>query len=112
MCEPDREVRGFQTVLISLGARLGLPGFIDEKGDPLYKDYADYMVRHERRPGVGPLAGWRGENGDKKGRGSPNPEQLKRYIENGGFWTEEIPDSARYFKPWNAEYQDWVYFLY
>jgi sulfite dehydrogenase (quinone) subunit SoeA len=106
--EPDREVRGFQTVLISLGARLGLPGFVDGKGDPLYKDYADYIVRHERRPGVGPLAGWRGEQGSQSGRGSPNPNQLKRYIENGGFWTEEIAESARYFKPWNADYQNWA----
>ena len=26
--EPDRDVRGFQSVLIDLGARLGLPGFV------------------------------------------------------------------------------------
>ena len=30
--EPDRDVRPFQAVLIDLGARLGLPGFVDEDG--------------------------------------------------------------------------------
>ena len=32
--EPDRDVRPFQDVLIDLGARLGLPGFIKELGPP------------------------------------------------------------------------------
>src|SRR5690606_30796459 len=61
--EPDRDVRAFQSVLIDLGARLSLPGFVDEDGSAKYKDYADYIVNHERTPGVGPLAGWRGEDG-------------------------------------------------
>ena len=30
--EPDRDVRPFQSVLIDLGARLGLPGFVDDDG--------------------------------------------------------------------------------
>ena len=30
--EPDREVRGFQSVLVELGNRLQLPGFVDEEG--------------------------------------------------------------------------------
>ena len=105
--EPDRDVRGFQSVLIDLGGRLGLPGFVDADGVPAYRDYADYMVRHERRPGVGPLAGWRGDGSDV-GRGPVNPDQLRRYIDNGGFWTGEIPDEARFFKPFNKAYQDWA----
>jgi anaerobic selenocysteine-containing dehydrogenase len=103
-----RDVRGFQSVLIDLGARLGLPGFVTEDGGPAYADYADYMVNHQRRPGVGPLAGWRGAEGDKAGRGEPNPDQLARYIENGGFWTAGIPEEARFFKPFNRAYQDWA----
>ena len=75
--EPDRDVRGFQTVLLDLGARLKLPGFVDSRGKALYKDYADYIVRHERRPGIGPLAGFRGPNGDRTGRGAANPDQLQ-----------------------------------
>ncbi|KAB7615369.1 molybdopterin-dependent oxidoreductase [Amylibacter sp. SFDW26] len=106
--EPDRDVRGFQTVVIQLGAKLGLPGFVDENGDALYKDYADYMVNHQRRPGVGPLAGWRGKDGSGSGRGEPNPEQLDKYIENGGFYMDHIPEDAMFFKPWNKAYQDWA----
>ncbi|SFM02314.1 molybdopterin oxidoreductase family protein [Shimia aestuarii] len=106
--EPDRDVRGFQSVLIELGARIGLPGFLNEDGSPKWKDYADYIVTHERRPGIGPLAGWRGEDGDQAGRGSVNPDQLDRYIENGGFFVEHIPDNAQYMKPWNMDYQDWA----
>ena len=106
--EPDRDVRGFQSVMIDLGARLGLPGFVNDDGSAKYSDYADYMVNHERKPGIGPLSGWRGENADEKGRGAPNPDQLKRYIENGGFWVEHIPEEAQFFKHANAAYQDWA----
>jgi anaerobic selenocysteine-containing dehydrogenase len=80
---------------------------VDEAGRAKYKDYADYIVNHERRPGVGPLSGWRG-NGEAHGRGAPNPAQLDRYIENGGFCVSHIPESARFFKAFNADYQDWA----
>ena len=40
-------------------------------GTPTYRDYADYMVRHQRRPGVGPLAGWRGEDGAPRAAAPP-----------------------------------------
>ena len=106
--EPDRDVRGFQSVLLDLGHRLALPGFAAEDRSPAYADYADYMVRHERKPGVGPLAGWRGEDGNATGRGAPNPEQIDRYIENGGFFALEIPHEAQYFKHANAHWQDWA----
>jgi len=103
-----RDVRGFQSVLIDLGVRLGLPGLVNEDGSARYRDYADYIVRHERAPGVGLLAGWRGEHGDSHGKGAPNPDQLQRYIDNGGFWREEIPESARYFKMANRDYLQWA----
>ncbi len=106
--EPDRDVRGFQTALIQLGAKLGLPGMVNEDGTAKYADYADYIQNHERRPGVGPLAGWRGTDGDKSGRGEPNPNQLEKYIENGGFWIGHIPEEAQFYKPWNKAYQDWA----
>lgn len=105
--EPDRDVRGFQSVLVDLGARLGLPGFVNEDGSARYADYADYIVNHERRPGIGPLAGFRG-NGEQAGRGEVNPAQLDRYIENGSFFVEHIPEEAAFYKPWNAAYQDWA----
>jgi anaerobic selenocysteine-containing dehydrogenase len=106
--EPDRDVRGFQSVLLDLGARLGLPGFVTDDGKPAYSDYADYIVNHQRKPGIGPLAGWRGEDGKSEGRGEVNPDQLKRYIENGGFWTGHIPEEGHYFKMANKAYQDWA----
>ena len=105
--EPDRNVRGFQSVLLDLGARLGLPGFVTEDGAPKYKDYADYIVNHQRRPGVGPLAGFRGD-GTQFGRGEPNPDQMQRYIDNGGFAIEHVPHEGLYYKPWNRAYQDWA----
>ncbi|GAA6166017.1 molybdopterin oxidoreductase family protein [Pelagimonas sp. KU-00592-HH] len=106
--EPDRNVKGFQSALCDLGARLGLPGWVNEDGSQKYADYADYITTHERRPGVGPLAGWRDEDGSGEGRGAPNPDQLDKYIENGGFWMGHVPDEALYYKPWNAAYQDWA----
>ncbi|MEL6168420.1 MAG: molybdopterin-dependent oxidoreductase, partial [Pseudomonadota bacterium] len=115
--KPDRDVRGFQSVLCDLGHRLALPGFIDADGAPTYADYAEYIVRHQRKPGIGPLAGWRlpsddaargREGGPSGGRGAPNPEQLDRYIEAGGFWIAPIPDEAQFMKPWNQAYQNWA----
>ncbi|WP_370229475.1 molybdopterin oxidoreductase family protein [Cognatishimia sp.] len=106
--EPDRDVRGFQSVLIELGARIGLPAFVKEDGSPKWKDYADYIVNHERKPGIGPLSGWRGEEGDKTGRGDVNPDQMDAYIENGGFHVHHVPSEAAYYKPWNNAYQDWA----
>ncbi len=104
---PDRDVRPFQSVLLDLGARLGLPGMVTEDGSPKFRDYADYITNHERRPGIGPLAGFRGD-GTGKGRGAPNPDQIAAYIENGGFWIDPIPENAQFFKPWNAAYQEWA----
>src|SRR3546814_3674791 len=77
-------------------------------GSAKYHDYADYIVRHERAPGVGLLAGWRGGEGDEHGKGAPNPGQLDAYIANNGFWREEIPEHARYFKMANRGYLEWA----
>jgi anaerobic selenocysteine-containing dehydrogenase len=104
--QPDRDVRGFQEVLIELGARLGLPAFVKEDGSPRWKDYPDYIINHQRMPGVGPLAGFRGEDGSKKGVGEPNKDQLQRYIENGCFWKHELPPEQLYFKQANRAYLD------
>jgi len=102
---PDRDVRGFQTVLIDLGSRLGLPGFVGEDGAPIYRDYADYIVNHLRKPGIGPLAGFRGKDGKDAGRGEVNPDQLDRYIANGSFWSREPPPETRFLKFANRAYQ-------
>ena len=105
--EPDRDVRGFQSVLLDLGARLNLPGMVNEDGTPKYKDYGDYIINHERKPGIGPLAGFRG-NGKKMGRGEPNPGQINSYKSNGAFWHKDLPEEARYFKMSNMAYQNFA----
>jgi anaerobic selenocysteine-containing dehydrogenase len=102
---PDRDVRPFQDVLIELGGRLGLPGFAKDDGTPVYPGgYPDYIVNHERAPGIGPLAGWRGANGGEQGRGDPNKNQLDRYIDNGGFWSMSFTPSQQWLKHANRDY--------
>jgi anaerobic selenocysteine-containing dehydrogenase len=102
--KPDRDVRPFQDVLIDLAGRLGLPQFVNEGGDKLYQSYADYMVNHQRKPGVGPLAGFRGADGTAIGKGAPNPDQLRRYVENQGFWQHHLPAEQLYYKHANQAY--------
>ncbi len=59
--EPDRNVKGFQSALCDLGARLGLPAFTNDDGTQKYADYADYIVNHLRKPGIRPAGrlAWR-----------------------------------------------------
>ncbi|MEM9441429.1 MAG: molybdopterin oxidoreductase family protein, partial [Pseudomonadota bacterium] len=107
--EPDRDVRGFQDVLIDLGARLKLPAFTNDDGTPKYPGgYPDYIVNHQRKPGIGPLAGWRGADGSDVGQGDPNPEQLDRYIENGAFFGQHIAPEQAYYKHANQDYLAWA----
>jgi len=110
--EPDRDVRPFQTVLLDLGTRLGLPGMTRTDGSARYPGgYPDYIVNHERAPGIGPLAGFRGPNGRAQGRGTPNPEQLQHYIDNGCHWYYELPEHMRYYRHVNWAYLDWATFF-
>ncbi len=77
--KPDRDVRPFQDVLLDLGARLGLPGMVTSDGAPKFPGgYPDYIVNHERRPGIGPLAGFRGPNGDEYGARRAQPAPARR----------------------------------
>jgi anaerobic selenocysteine-containing dehydrogenase len=102
--QPDRDVRPFQDVMVELGARLKLPGFVKDDGSATYSSYADYIARHERRPGIGPLAGFRGADGNQAGVGAANPDQLQRYVENGCFWSYHHPPEALYYKHANIAY--------
>jgi anaerobic selenocysteine-containing dehydrogenase len=103
--QPDRDVRPYQDVLLDRGARLGLPGMTKLDGTPQFPGgYADYLVNHQRGVGIGPLAGWRGEEGERIGKGKPNPDQLQRYIDNGCFWKHELPEEAQYYKHANKAY--------
>ena len=106
--EPNRDVRPFQDVLIDLGARLGLPGFVNDDYTPKFPNgYVDYMVNHERQAGIGPLAGWRG-NGEVFGKGKVNPNQINEYIKNGCFHNHEFPKNQSYYKFANKDYLDFA----
>ena len=105
----DRDVRPFQDVLLDIGARLNLPGMTNADGSTKYpQGFAQYMVEHERTPGVGLLAGWRGTDGEKQGVGEPNPKQLDVYKANNCFWQAHVPENARYFKMANRDYLQWA----
>ncbi len=107
--KPDRDVRGFQEVLIDLGWRIGLPAFTNADGSRKYPGgYPDYIVNHERMPGVGPLSGWRGKDGQSFGKGEPNPKQLEEYIKKGSFHVHHLEPNMRYFKHANRDYLDWA----
>ena len=80
--KPDRDVRSFQDVLLQIGGMLNLPGMVDKDNQPLYEDYSDYMQKHQRRPGIGPLAGFRGKTNTDSGRGDASPNQIDKYIKN------------------------------
>ncbi len=105
--EPEGEARPWQDVMIELGARLGLPAFTNEDGSPRYSGYRDFIARFEKAPGVGFLAGWRGEDGSKPMRGEPNPQQWERYIENGGFFQYKLPLSHQFYRFANKDYLEW-----
>lgn len=103
--EIDRDVRPFQDVVLDLGARLGLPGMVDDDGNALYPGgYKDYLAGHERAPGLGPLAGWRGADGNSHGKGAPNKDQLQKYIDNGCYWEYELKEEQQYNRFANQAY--------
>ena len=72
--------------------------------------YVDYMINHERLPGIGPLAGWRG-NGKNFGKGKINPNQINEYIKNGCFYNHEFSSDQSYYKFANKSYIDFAYEL-
>jgi anaerobic selenocysteine-containing dehydrogenase len=107
---PAGECKPFQEVLIELASRLKFPAFTDKDGSKKYKDYPDFIVRHETEPGsgIGFLAGWRGADGTKSMRGEPNPAQWQRYAENNCVFKHELDPSYRYMRNWNRGYMEWA----
>ena len=102
--EPDRDVRPWQEVMLELACRLKFPAFTNEDGTAKYKDYKDFIVRFEKAPGVGFLAGWRGEDGTQHLRGKPNPNQWEKYIENECFFHYPLPENQRFYRFANLDY--------
>jgi anaerobic selenocysteine-containing dehydrogenase len=101
---PDRDVRPWQDVLVDLAGRLGFPAFVGADGRPKYDDYADFIVRYERAPGIGFLAGWRGADGAESLVGAPNPRQWDAYAANKAFFAHHWPDEQKYMRFANRDY--------
>ena len=102
--EVDRDVRSWQEVLVELAGRLKFPEFVNEQGERTYEGYKDFIINHERAPGIGFLAGWRGKDGDQHLRGDPNPKQWEKYIENECFFRYELEPHQRYMRHANLGY--------
>ena len=107
---PKGECKPFQEVLIELASRLKLPAFTDAEGGRKYRDYPDFIVRHETEPGsgMGFLAGWRGADGAKAMLGEPNPAQWEMYAKNNCVFKHEMAPSYRYMRNWNRGYMEWA----
>ena len=103
---PLGECRPFQDVLVELASRLKLPAFTREDGSRKYRDYPDFIIHYEHKPGIGFLMGWRGENGDQHIKGAPNPKQWQQYAQNNCLFHYPLPPSMQYMRNWNREYLD------
>ncbi len=101
---PDRDVRPWQEVLVDLASRLEFPAFTNADGTRRFRDYPDFIVRYERAPGIGFLAGWRGENGDQHLRGAPNPKQWDAYKEGKSFFAKHWPPNMMFDRGINRDY--------
>jgi anaerobic selenocysteine-containing dehydrogenase len=108
--DPPEGCKPFQEVLIELATRLKFPKFVDKEGNRKFENYPDFVVNYETDPGsgIGFLAGWRGENGDKFMKGKPNQNQWEKYRENNCVFQYELPASFQYMRNWNQGYLNWA----
>lgn len=107
---PGGDCKPFQEVIIELASRLKLPAFINAEGTRKYKDYPEFIINYETAPGsgIGFLAGWRGEGGQKAMKGEPNPKQWEMYEKNNCAFHYELPRSFQYMRNWNRGYLEWA----
>jgi anaerobic selenocysteine-containing dehydrogenase len=103
---PRGQCRPFQEVLVELASRLKLPAFTTAEGGRKFRDYPDFIVRFEQKPGIGFLMGWRGADGSKSIKGEPNPRQWEMYAQNNCVFHYTMPASMQYMRNWNREYLD------
>ena len=75
-----------------------------------FRDYPDFIINYETEPGsgIGFLAGWRGDDGDKYMRGEPNPRQWEMYAQNNCVHHHALPPSYQYMRNWNRGYMEWA----
>ena len=103
-----RDVRPWQDVLVELAGRLDFPAFTRPDGTPKFSGYEDFIVRYERAPGVGFLAGWRGADGSKSFVGEPNPKQWEAYIAHEAFFSHPLPDEHKWMRFANRGYLEFA----
>lgn len=107
--QADRDVRPWQEVMVELASRLQFPAFTNADGSRKFKDYKDFIINYQKAPGIGFLAGWRGEDGKSHLRGAPNPKQWEAYIENQSFFVYHLPEDLRYYRAANRKYLDFAF---
>jgi anaerobic selenocysteine-containing dehydrogenase len=107
---PLGECKPFQDVIVELASRLKLPAFCNADGSAKFKDYKDFIINYQTAPdsGIGFLAGFRGEKGDKDMRGEPNPKQWERYAEHNCYYHYKLPKHMQTMRNWNKEYLEWA----
>ena len=104
--EPTGNCKPFQDVLIELATRLKLPTFTTPEGNRRFRDYADFVVNFEHKPGIGFLMGWRGKDGNSPLKGEPNPRQWEMYAKNNCVFHYKLPADMQYMRNWNRAYLD------
>jgi len=104
----DRDVRPWQEVLVDIGSRLGFPALVNPDGTAKFSGYEDFITNWEKAPGIGFLAGWRGEQGEKSMVGAPNPDQWQAYIDHDCFFEHHLPPEQRFYRFANRDYLAWA----
>ena len=104
----DRDVRPWQDVLVELASRLRFPAFTNADGTRKFADYRDFVVRFERAPGIGFLAGWRGRMGDEPLVGAPNPKQWEAYAKHHAFFAYHLPETLKWHRYANRDYLEFA----
>ena len=105
---PERDVRPWQEVLVDVGTRLGFPALVHADGSARFSGYEDFITNWEKAPGIGFLAGFRGEDGTESMVGEPNPDQWQAYIDNGCFFEYHLPPEQRFYRFANRDYLAWA----
>jgi anaerobic selenocysteine-containing dehydrogenase len=108
-CSPTATCASFQTVLIDLGARLGLPG------SPTRTDRRNIRAATpttssitSARPASARWPAGAVRTAPPSARARSIRTSFERYIDNGGFWHHELADDQRYYKIANRSYLEFA----
>ena len=92
--------------LLEIGGRLGLNGMTGEDGKPLYTDYADYIINHQRKPGIGNWQGSAAKMASNPGAVRVHSNWMPTSIMVVSGWKN--CQRPRFYKHANQDYQDWA----